>query len=190
MTETTRKIQTRKEKEEGPVVGMAEWSKVADYKSVEVFLRRYTHLQVRQPLLLTYDTISLHDTAKKRKKELRSGYRYGSSDESDGSSDDTSLSWKPFPCSQQRWAAKLVWKNCCAAGNPSLYKFPDELKKEIVGNEDSQFSVRARIPEHSVRVPSSDSRLARPPLLAISLPVATIAPFHIIISSPNARLSI
>ncbi|KAK8523648.1 hypothetical protein V6N12_013733 [Hibiscus sabdariffa] len=24
-------------------------------------------------------------------------------------------------------AAKLVWKNCCAAGNPSLYKFSDEV---------------------------------------------------------------
>ncbi|MCD7469705.1 cytochrome c oxidase subunit 2 [Datura stramonium] len=23
-------------------------------------------------------------------------------------------------------ASKLVWKNCCAAGNPSLYKFSDE----------------------------------------------------------------
>ncbi|KAK8491856.1 hypothetical protein V6N11_014088 [Hibiscus sabdariffa] len=28
---------------------------------------------------------------------------------------------------KQRRAAKLVWKNCCAAGNPSLYKFSDEV---------------------------------------------------------------
>ncbi|KAL0315088.1 UNVERIFIED_CONTAM: hypothetical protein Scaly_2890400 [Sesamum calycinum] len=27
----------------------------------------------------------------------------------------------------KRRAAKLVWKNCCAAGNPSLYKFSDEV---------------------------------------------------------------
>ncbi|MED6137551.1 hypothetical protein PIB30_066030 [Stylosanthes scabra] len=30
-------------------------------------------------------------------------------------------------CQKQRRAAKLVWKNCCAAGNPSLYKFSDEV---------------------------------------------------------------
>ncbi|KAF7153349.1 hypothetical protein RHSIM_Rhsim01G0265600 [Rhododendron simsii] len=30
-------------------------------------------------------------------------------------------------CQWQRRAAKLVWKNCCAAGNPSLYKFSDEV---------------------------------------------------------------
>ncbi|KAI8574435.1 hypothetical protein RHMOL_Rhmol01G0353500 [Rhododendron molle] len=29
--------------------------------------------------------------------------------------------------SGRRQAAKLVWKNCCAAGNPSLYKFSDEV---------------------------------------------------------------
>ena len=27
----------------------------------------------------------------------------------------------------ERRAAKLVWKNRCAAGNPSLYKFSDEV---------------------------------------------------------------
>ncbi|KAE9463867.1 hypothetical protein C3L33_04224, partial [Rhododendron williamsianum] len=30
-------------------------------------------------------------------------------------------------CQWQRRSAKLVWKNCCATGNPSLYKFSDEV---------------------------------------------------------------
>ncbi|KAI3491254.1 hypothetical protein L1887_44408 [Cichorium endivia] len=40
----------------------------------------------------------------------------------------------------KRRAAKLVWKNCCAAGNPSLYKFSDEEKVTILSCLVSAFS--------------------------------------------------
>ncbi|KAL2934618.1 Endochitinase 2 [Bienertia sinuspersici] len=58
-----------------------------------------------------------------------------------------------------RRAAKLVWKNCCAAGNPSLYKFSDEVFEQNFDRREVELALPA------IAVSLATSLVAAPYLL-------------------------